>query len=259
MRLIPLALRPHERIRDSLAAFVDGELEAPEAERAEAHLATCDACSRVVQDQRAVKQALSATIVAVPATRSFRLTPGMVAQAPPPTRTRTTTMVLRASQATGATAAIALGAFVLLDLNSSSPDGDSTASTLESASIEQDLDGEPAGGEAADDGGSAPEEPLENDRGATDPSIPTTDETGATSVMEEPLPTEEVSALEATDPSSYSTGEGTDTLALQTELSSDTSEDDDAWMRTLQFTLGGVLAISLITMAWVSVRARREQ
>src|SRR3990172_2688691 len=83
----------HRRFRESLSAYIDGELEASAAERLEAHLAACEGCRLELGQLRATAAALR-DLPEAEVPRSFTLSPERAAARRP---------------LTGATAPLALG------------------------------------------------------------------------------------------------------------------------------------------------------
>ncbi len=72
----------HNRLRDQLSAYIDGELDASAAERLERHMAECGRCSQEMEQLRATVAALQG-LPAVQPPRSFTLSPERVALRPP--------------------------------------------------------------------------------------------------------------------------------------------------------------------------------
>ena len=81
MRILNI-LQRHSRFGENVDAFVDGELAPADARRFEAHLLGCEECSAAVAAAQDLKTMVAA-LPESPAPRSFRLTPEMVAAAPP--------------------------------------------------------------------------------------------------------------------------------------------------------------------------------
>jgi len=67
---------------ETLSLFFDGELDAAEAAKVEAHVASCDSCQAVLDDLRLIRQALRVS-TPVASTRPFRLTPDDVRETRP--------------------------------------------------------------------------------------------------------------------------------------------------------------------------------
>ncbi|KAA1422664.1 hypothetical protein FE697_010785 [Mumia zhuanghuii] len=104
---------------DRVAAYVDGQLPADEASRADSHLATCEACREAVRAQRALKRRMTG-LGATPAPSTTLLSalsdPERLAAAGPPSRLTVIFdhLVVRATiAATGATAVLAGIAYVV--------------------------------------------------------------------------------------------------------------------------------------------------
>ena len=83
MRFLDIFLPRHRRFAELASAYTDGELRGGELRRFEAHLAACARCKDAVDAGRALKLHVS-QMPEVPAPRSFRLTPQMVAAAGKP-------------------------------------------------------------------------------------------------------------------------------------------------------------------------------
>ena len=75
-------LRPHERARRELDAYVDGQLAADQSARFEAHLEKCAQCVRELDAARSLKAAIRG-MPERDAPRSFLLTPAMTGAAAP--------------------------------------------------------------------------------------------------------------------------------------------------------------------------------
>jgi anti-sigma factor RsiW len=115
----PRFLRPHAHWREQLDAYADGELGAAETSRFEAHLPGCPDCGARLEQTRALKSML-AEVPQVPAPRSFRLTPGMVAAPVRPAPPRPAPGAFRVARFATAFAIVALVAVVVVDLGRSS-------------------------------------------------------------------------------------------------------------------------------------------
>ncbi|HZP26684.1 MAG TPA: zf-HC2 domain-containing protein [Dehalococcoidia bacterium] len=73
----------HQRLRDQLSAYLDGELNVRQSVRLDAHLETCEACRGLLEELHLTRDTLG-RLTAVPAPRSFALTPQQAAGAPAP-------------------------------------------------------------------------------------------------------------------------------------------------------------------------------
>src|SRR5438093_6966906 len=70
-------LNKHARFQNNLSAYIDGRLPAPETTALEAHLASCDACRREVDELRGTASALQG-LPQMETPRSFAITPRML-------------------------------------------------------------------------------------------------------------------------------------------------------------------------------------
>lgn len=155
MRLNPLRRR-HARLRESLEAFVDGELSPAEMGRLESHLAACGGCRREVEQTRLLKRTLADLPVA-PVPRSFQVTAAMVAEAKPaPLRPAATSRLVVARSA----AALSVGALAIaatISLFSGTNQDASTAASGGTEMFESTSEKRTSGGDEASDA------PREND------------------------------------------------------------------------------------------------
>ncbi len=126
----------HVRLRESLSAYIDGELSARDAQKLESHLQSCLACREELEGQRLASSALR-ELQAAEAPRSFALTPDMVARpapAPAPAPARSSLPALNTGlRLAAASLAVALAAVMIVDRadfvgnNSSNSNSDSAA------------------------------------------------------------------------------------------------------------------------------------
>jgi Putative zinc-finger len=203
MNVFPF-LRPHKKWAELADAYADGELAAAEAERFEAHSATCGPCAQSLKAARALKSAIS-VLPELQAPRSFRLTPAMVAVNAPVKAQRprrAPTPILRFAQVGAAAAVIALGAVTLADFVGGSGGADQAApgGTLESTNEK--------GMEAVD-----AVAPLQATLAASTPAptLPPPVTRGASAAGVEPTPTSPASYMPPeTPPQAPLTGAGDD-------------------------------------------------
>src|SRR3990170_1672096 len=103
----------HRRFRESLSAYIDGEMEASAVERLEAHLAACEGCRLELQQLRATAAALH-DLPEIQAPRSFTLSPQRAAARRPLTGAATPLALGMRLAAAGV--AVALAAVFVVDL-----------------------------------------------------------------------------------------------------------------------------------------------
>lgn len=119
----------HQRLRDQLSAYLDGELASRESDHLAAHLLTCEACRQRLEELHLTRDALS-TLPAATAPRSFALRADQVARPAPAPSRRALPL------AWGAATALAAFALVFATVGSSAIDGGSDnapKATLEQA------------------------------------------------------------------------------------------------------------------------------
>ncbi|GAB4337733.1 MAG: hypothetical protein Kow0010_25940 [Dehalococcoidia bacterium] len=120
--------RPHRRWRGMVDAYADGELDADDVRRFEAHLGGCHACRAQVDAARAIRSFLAdAPVESAP--RSFRVTPAMLqAEGRAPAHAaggaRGAFAFMRASQALAGVAVLAFAFLVVVDLSGSTTGDD---------------------------------------------------------------------------------------------------------------------------------------
>lgn len=126
MRILNI-LQRHSRFGENVDAFVDGELAPADARRFEAHLLGCEECSAAVAAAQDLKTMVAA-LPESPAPRSFRLTPEMVAAAPPaPVVQRRTPAYVGLVRAGAALSVAAFATVLAAGLVRSGGDSDSAA------------------------------------------------------------------------------------------------------------------------------------
>jgi hypothetical protein len=103
----------HNRLRQSLSAYVDGAISERDRTAIEAHLVVCETCAAELEGLRATSEALQA-LPAVAAPRSFALTPQMV-RGPSPAPTRYSPVLNTAMRLSAASLAVALAAVMIVD------------------------------------------------------------------------------------------------------------------------------------------------
>ncbi len=142
----------HQRWRENVDAFLDGELNGEQARRFEAHVTSCAECSALAAQRTEVKR-LTMALPDVRAARAFQLTRGMLVE---PARVRVqrgAPVVARVAQVTAGLAAFAFAAVLFADLSTNGGGGNATLQST--AGDDDDAGLAPAGEDAA---GSAPVE-----------------------------------------------------------------------------------------------------
>jgi hypothetical protein len=115
-------LARHARWQKQLDAYIDGELSADGVRRLDAHLAGCSGCANEVAERRELKR-MAAALPQMPAPRSFRITPGMLAEAPVTKPTAGRPVVMRLGQVTAGLAMVAFAGVLAADLAQSDENG----------------------------------------------------------------------------------------------------------------------------------------
>lgn len=126
----------HDRLREQVSTFVDGEAKGRDLERVTAHLAGCAECVALADELRGLKL-LASAMPELEAPRSFRLTPAMAASSSDAAYSPPPRFAIRAVQMTAAVAVMALAVVVVVDLGTRGSDGGvqtSAAPVLERAS-----------------------------------------------------------------------------------------------------------------------------
>ncbi len=152
--------RRHSRWQKQLDAYVDGELRADAVAAFEGHLKACDRCEPEVVARRELKR-MAATLPQLPVPRSFRITPGMLVEAPVPAGSRGRAVVMRLAQVTAGLATVAFGGVLAAHVWQ----GDESSQD-QRASAENDvapLAGDDDSGPPATDAFGTPEFPLESE------------------------------------------------------------------------------------------------
>ncbi len=128
-----MMLRPgsHRRFRESLSAYIDGELATSAAERLKTHLAQCEGC-RLEMEQLRVTVAALHDLPPVEAPRSFALSPERAAAGRPLSRAGAP-LALGMRLAT-AGVAVALAAILVVDLGGLAGDGEPGTAVPQAAS-----------------------------------------------------------------------------------------------------------------------------
>ncbi len=142
----------HRGWRESVDAFVDGELSGEQTRRLQAHVTSCTECSTLV-DQRTEVKRLTIALPEVRAPREFRLTPGMLVEPGRARESRGTPVIARVALVTAGMAAFAFAAVLFADLSTSDHAGDTTLQAT--AGGDDDTGPAPASADAAGAPGSA--------------------------------------------------------------------------------------------------------
>jgi len=120
-----LWFRSHRRFQEQLSAYIDAELPEKDALALDAHVQSCEACSRELDELRLASAALQ-ELPEVDVPRSFALSPADVARPVPQTAVRSVNAGLRL---TGAGLAAALAVLLVLDTGGIVGGGDEGGST----------------------------------------------------------------------------------------------------------------------------------
>jgi hypothetical protein len=247
--------RRHTRWHEKVDAYVDGALEPRELHRFEAHLAGCTRCTETVGGHRALKQ-MAAALPQVPAPRSFRITPAMLAERQP-APTRAPTLAGRLAFATAGLALVALGGLVAADLSRDSDDAGQRQATAGDAA-------QPVTMSASEP---APTPEANAITGAATPTIPgaTDDNVSGAGLDGQPTPTPPPSAYRSTpeppqqDAAGLPEGKqatGTPGLAPAPAVTGAAGEDgdDDIVWRAAEAGLGTLVVAGIGT--WLLLRGR---
>jgi anti-sigma factor RsiW len=156
-RLLAIFTGKHQPDRDALSALIDGALTPERASALESHVATCEACTTMLEGMRHVRTMLGA-LPEVEAPRSFKLraadvaAPGRTVPAPPST-------LMRAMPVLSGAAVIIFAIAVSFDVAGGGSDGNGSAQLAamsDSAAESQQYDAATAGGEGAASDAAAP-------------------------------------------------------------------------------------------------------
>jgi anti-sigma factor RsiW len=131
IELLGLFRRTHRPDAELLSAHLDGRLDAVAAARAEAHIASCEACRVRLAELRTMRDMLR-SLPDADAPRSFRLRPSDV---PSPVVTRRAPGAVRAMPMLGAVAAVVFAAVLGFDLSRSGGSTQGTASLTASQPV----------------------------------------------------------------------------------------------------------------------------
>jgi hypothetical protein len=123
----------HQRLRENLSAYIDGELSPRETANVEGHLEGCGACRETLEALRLASTSLNA-LQAEEVPRSFRLTPDVVA-APRPAPAQLPA-VNTGFRIAAAGLAVALAAVMIVD-RAAIDSGDESASTQQETSADE--------------------------------------------------------------------------------------------------------------------------
>ena len=112
----------HSRWQKQLDAYIDGELSADALRKFEAHSVRCSACTAEMAGRRELKR-MAQVLPQLPAPRSFRITPGMLVEAPAARPTTGRPIAMRVAQVTAGLAVLGFAAVLALDLAGSDEGG----------------------------------------------------------------------------------------------------------------------------------------
>lgn len=112
----------HARWQKQLDAYIDGELSPDHVRRFEAHAAGCSGCAGAVAERRELKR-MAAALPQMPVPRSFRITPGMLVDAPVAKAGGGRPVVMRLGQLTAGLAMVAFAGVLAADLSQSNENG----------------------------------------------------------------------------------------------------------------------------------------
>ena len=121
----------HRRFRESLSAYIDGEMEASAVERLEAHLAACEGCRLELQQLRATASALR-DLPEAQVPRSFALSPERISARRPLTGAAAPLALGMRLAAAGV--AVALAAVLVVDLGGLAGDNQAGTTAPQAAS-----------------------------------------------------------------------------------------------------------------------------
>lgn len=190
----------HMRWQKQLDAYVDGELSAGAAHRFDAHLRECARCGPEVAARRELKR-MAAALPELPAPRSFRITPGMLVEAPERAQARGVPVVMRVAQVTAGLAMVAFVGVLVADL---SQDG---GTNQQRAASDDDAAGSQLGEADAGAGAPAPDgTPFAAESTGSSTVLPELDDDSVSGAGAEPSPSDASAHAEPADRNSI-TGE----------------------------------------------------
>jgi hypothetical protein len=163
----------HARLRDSLSAYLDGELDARTAERLETHLAGCASCREELEGLRTVSAALS-DLEEADVPRSFALRPAQLEQRPAGAPSLSPLAV--GSRLAAAGVAVALAAVVVIDAGNFGNEGGSVQTSAPETQTDRSMEFDAGEDASGGDGALSPEEPAAGGAGGPATGGPTTGE-----------------------------------------------------------------------------------
>jgi hypothetical protein len=140
----------HTRLRQSLSAYMDGELSARDLAALEAHLPACQSCREELDTLRLTHEALH-SLPEVAAPRSFALTPDMVRGPQRPGPASTSPVLSTAMRLSAASLAVALAAVMVVDNADLGGDGGQSTSNETARILSDDSNVEESAAEAGED------------------------------------------------------------------------------------------------------------
>lgn len=155
----------HRRFRESLSAYIDGELRASAVERLEAHLAACEGCRLELEQLRATAAALR-DLPKAQAPRSFTLSPERAAGRRP--LTGATAPLALGMRLAAAGVAVALAAVLVVDLGGLAEDNEAGTTAPQMLA---DEDAAVPGAEDSAGYATTPEAPSERTSGGAAPAV----------------------------------------------------------------------------------------
>lgn len=146
----------HARLRERLSAYLDGELEARDAERLEAHLSECESCRDELEGLRAISASLR-ELPEAEAPRSFALRPAQVEGRPATEQFLPPLAIATRIAASGV--AVALAVIVVIDIGGFGDESDSLETAAPAMQSERAVDFDAGADALEDDARASPEEP----------------------------------------------------------------------------------------------------
>lgn len=256
--------RRHTRWQKQLDAYIDGELRADDLRRFEAHLRGCARCEPEVAARRELKR-MAVTLPQLPAPRSFRITPGMLVEAPAQGRSRGAPVVMRLAQVTAGLATVAFAAVLVThlaqggDTNRQQASGDDDAGSASAPEAVQDsLSPVPVGTVANLEGSPSTALPEVNESAVSGAGAPAP---SATPVMGLTRDDATKAAAYSAIPEDYSEGgvpppdEG---VASSVDLESDEGDDDGglSGFVVAEVAFAGLASVAAVT--WLVTRRRQS-